>query len=295
VFLANARLVGEFTLSSKCDSLNDDRNFAPGTFVRLGQLQNRDSHDQGPLLPSLTRLRLTNPDRSSMSQLSLFFTPSLRSLEVTNVPKDQQSVLLSFLVTLVDEAPHVTTIILGPGVFETACLKACLNFKCLQHLELKEGSPSIDIDLLTAIGNLPELETFVLDDRIVGYNAEDGSYVLPTGFLRLRKLHVTGTMALIRLLHDAVGSAILQDLGLTLVRVRSTSVPSPSQFGGKKKSPKRLTQIPLSSYWIRRRRLFVIFSIVEGGSRLSEAFAWIISRTTTPMIPSSLGILKPYP
>jgi hypothetical protein len=103
--LGHARRVGEFTLSKNCDSSSDGFNFAPGTFVRLGQLQNRDS--PGPLLPALKRLRLNNPDEWSMSQLPLFFTPSLRSLEATNIPENQQSVLLSFLITLVDEAPHL--------------------------------------------------------------------------------------------------------------------------------------------------------------------------------------------
>jgi len=81
-----------------------------------------------------------------------------------NIPENQQPVLLSFLITLVDEAPHLTTIIFGPGILTTACLEACLNFLFLRHLELKEVKISIDFNLVTAIGTLPELDTFIVDD-----------------------------------------------------------------------------------------------------------------------------------
>ena len=231
-FLVHAGRVGELTLSRYCDNSNNSLKIAPGTFVRLCQLQNRDS--PGPLLPALKRLRLDNPDEWSMSQLPLFFTRSLRSLDVMNFPENQQSVLLSFLITLVDEAPHLATITFGPGILTTACFEACLNFLFLRQLELKEVNTSIDFNLLTAIGQLRELDTLVLDDR-GGCYREDSQEppIRSVGFICLKKLHITGTLTLIRLLCNAVGSAALEDLGLTLVR----SAPPP-RTQGKKKSKK---------------------------------------------------------
>ena len=198
--------------------------------MRLGQLQNRDS--PGPLLPALKQLRLNNPDEWSMSQLPLFFTPSLLSLEVMSVPENQQSVFLSFLITLADEAPYLTTITLGPGVLTTASLEACSNFKFLRHLELKEVNISIDFNLLTAIGKLRELDTLVLDDRNGCYRELSEEPIRSVGFISLKKLHITGALALIRLLCNAVGSVILEDLGLTVVR----SAPPPRSTKGKKQS-----------------------------------------------------------
>lgn len=135
--------------------------------MRLAQLKIRDA--PGPLLPSLKQLRVTEPNESSISQLSLFFTKSLRSLEATGVPEAQQSAFLSFLITLVDEAPLLSAITLGPKSFTANCLNACLKFNHLSDLRLLDAASSIDFDFLVAIGGLPELETFILNARTAIY------------------------------------------------------------------------------------------------------------------------------
>ena len=247
--------------------------------MRLGQLQNRDS--PGPLLPALKRLRINDPDEWSMSQLPLFFTPSLRSLEATNIPENQQSVLLSFLITLVDESPHLTTIAFGPGILTTACFETCLNFLSLRHLELKEVKISIDFKLVIAIGTLPELDTFVLDDRI-GYHERDDSDEEPlpnVGFLHLKKLHITGTLALLHLLCNAtLGSEVLEDLGLTLVRRSAPSQCGLSGSHGKRKNK----SLKGSSGWRVSRSsgeteidsmTTNFFHLLKGLSRPSKSFA----------------------
>ena len=135
--------------------------------MRLAQLKIRDA--PGPLLPSLKQLRVIEPNESSISQLSLFFTKSLQSLEATGVPGAQQSSFLSFLITLVDEAPLLSAITVGPGSFTASCLNACLKFDHLRNLELIDAASSIDFDFLVTIGGLPELEIFILNARTATY------------------------------------------------------------------------------------------------------------------------------
>ena len=135
--------------------------------MRLAQLKIRDA--PGPLLPSLKQLRVIEPNESSISQLSLFFTKSLQSLEATSVPEAQQSAFLSFLINLVDEAPLLSAITIGPGSFTASCLNACLKFDRLRNLELIDPASSIDFDFLVAIGELPELEIFILNARTATY------------------------------------------------------------------------------------------------------------------------------
>ena len=150
----------------------------------------------------------------------------------------RKSTIRAFII-LVDESPHLTTITFGPGILTTTCFETCLNFLSLRHLELKEAKISIDFKLITAIGTLPELDTFVLDDRIGYYERGDSDKEsLPNvGFLRLKKLHITGTLALIRLLYNAaLGSEVLEDLGLTLVRKSAPSQCGLSGSHGKRKN-----------------------------------------------------------
>jgi hypothetical protein len=135
--------------------------------MRLAQLKIRDA--PGPLLPSLKQLRVIEPNESSISQLSLFFTCSLQSLEATGVPEAQQSAFLSFLITLADEAPLLSAITIGPGSFTASCLNACLKFDHLRNLELIDAASSIDFDFLVAIGKLPELKSFILNARTATY------------------------------------------------------------------------------------------------------------------------------
>ena len=137
--------------------------------MRLAQLKIHDT--PGPLLPFLKQLRVIQPNELSISQLPLFFTESLRSLEATGVPTNQQSAFLSFLITLIGEAPLLSTITLGPGSFTSKCLNACLKFDHLSHLEILDAASSINFKFLVAVGGLPELETFILNARTAAYKS----------------------------------------------------------------------------------------------------------------------------
>ena len=135
--------------------------------MRLAQLKIHDA--PGPLLPSLKQLRVFGPNELSISQLSLFFGESLQTVEANSVPKEQQAAFLSFLITLIGEAPLLSTIKLGPGSFTASCLNTCLKFDHLRHLELVDAALSIDFDFLIAVGGLPELKNFILNARTATY------------------------------------------------------------------------------------------------------------------------------
>ena len=135
--------------------------------MRLAQLKIHDA--PGPLLPSLKQLRVIGPNELSISQLSLFFSESLQTVEANSVPKEQQAAFLSFLITLIGEAPLLSTIKLGPGSFTASCLNTCLKFDHLRHLELVDAALSIDFDFLIAVGGLPELKNFILNARTATY------------------------------------------------------------------------------------------------------------------------------
>ncbi|KIM36367.1 hypothetical protein M413DRAFT_449241 [Hebeloma cylindrosporum] len=163
---AYAQTIGEFALNSKLIG-DEQHDIALGALMRLAQL--KIHHTPGPLLPSLKQLRVIEPNESSISQLSLFFTGSLRTLKATGIPNNQQSTFLSFLITLAGEAPLLSSITLGPGLFTARCLNACLKFDHLRHFELLDAASSIDFYFLVAIGGLRDLETFILDARTATY------------------------------------------------------------------------------------------------------------------------------
>ncbi|KAF8965793.1 hypothetical protein BDZ97DRAFT_1811054 [Flammula alnicola] len=156
-----ARRITEFTLTDKQDP--NEHPIAPGALFRLSQLHN---HTQGPFFPSLNRLRIIVAD-SSLAQLSLFLTPSLRSLEFSGT---EENSFISYLATLADEASSLSSITLGPlSRISRESMTVCLGFRNLRELQLLDVLPTFDSELLEEIGKLPELETFVLDARSVDY------------------------------------------------------------------------------------------------------------------------------
>jgi len=227
-------------------------------------------------------------------------TNSLRSIELVNLTDSNKEVFSSFLITLADECPRLSSITLGqdPGRrLSSSLLSDCLKFSHLCELELKDVLAAIDFELLVTIGQaLPALESFILNARTAKYSPKplaippilpqlvaeergtggsmpditepedikddgfwggmsaaspwpgmaqssfagestssplvdeaapssslqaekaDVSSVPPPNFLSLKKLHVIGELVLIEELVRYVGSAVLEDLALTLVR-----------------------------------------------------------------------------
>ena len=130
------------------------------------------------LLPSLSRLRIIDAD-IYIAYLHLLYTPSLKTLEATNIPDHQHSNFFSFLTTLLYKAPLLEHIILGPGQFPLKSLQAILEFTYLRELELRDVASTFDFTFIQDVGALPNLEFFMLDARSCKYIvAEAGSQSL---------------------------------------------------------------------------------------------------------------------
>ena len=237
---------------------------SPATYVRLAQLHNLDA----PFFPSLKDLRIVDAN-SSLIHLNLLLSNSLRSIElVGKIDRTWEEVFLSFLITLADECPELSSIKLSSSL-STSVLENCLQFNHLRALELKDVLSELDFNLLSTIGQaFPRLEDFVLGARTTKYtraavlssssldsevsehsDGQDHPGLEPTsqsqqmesplrpepGFLRLEKLHITGSLELIQDLIESIPSPSLKEIGLTLVRSNRPKVPQKSQGSGKEK------------------------------------------------------------
>ena len=254
--------------------------------------------------PYLKHLRVIDAD-SSLSHLNFLLTNSLRSIKLVNLTDSNKEVFSSFLITLADECPRLSSITLGQDPsrrLASSLLTDCLKFSHLCELELKDVLAVVDFELLVTIGQtLPALESFILNARTAKYSpkplaipltlpqlvaeerATDGSTpdivvpqvrkdngflsegtaapslpgmaqssfaasssspqaenadvssVAPPDFLLLKKLHVTGELALIQDLIRYVGSTVLKDLALTLVRSTPPNIVMKSSGKWRKK------------------------------------------------------------
>ena len=170
-------MVTEFILTDG-DVENVRPNIALSTFFHIARLLEPNS----AFLPSLLCLRIINAD-TYFACLHLLLTPSLKTLEATNVPDHQHPTFFSFLTTLVHKTPLLEDITLGPGRFPLRSLQAIFKFTHLRRLELKDVALTIDFVFFQDLGVLPNLESFILDARSCEYTPrilEDPSGTLPS-------------------------------------------------------------------------------------------------------------------
>ena len=265
------RRVGTFILTDSSPAL-EGRTIPPATYIRLAQLHNLDT----PLFPSLKHLRIVDAS-SSLTHLTLLLSNSLRSIDFGNFDRTQEEMLLSFLITLVDECPELSSIKLISPILKPVWT-TCLKFDHLRTLEL--NVTYLKFELFSDIGQaFPQLEHFVLDARTAKYLrattppdfrrddniAELHSQISPSergstsaelsefhadgrdypgfeptpqyepmsvsvessrpAFLRLEKLHITGSLDLIQDLVKSIPSRCLEETALTLVRSKRPKFP----------------------------------------------------------------------
>jgi len=165
-FYNYAKRIGTLTLGQP-DSKNSGakKMISPQVFLRLGRLQGVD----GSLLPSLHRLQICTSDASYLDHLDLFLSPSLKSLEISEIPTEvgHSSSIMSFLDNTAEVSPDLESLSLGP--FELGpqkFLDSCVKFRQLRCLELCGVSLSITSvnTILSDIGSLEHLEKFVLEE-----------------------------------------------------------------------------------------------------------------------------------
>ena len=141
--------------------LDIESRIASHVFVHIARLQDANI----PLFPSLHHLRILKPS-SSLDCLPLLLSPALTTLELAGLATDDPhySSLLSFFECVVEEAPDLSTLILGPGVIESQIIQISLTYNNLRRLELL-GVCAITNRLLQDIGSLQCLEELVLRDN----------------------------------------------------------------------------------------------------------------------------------
>jgi hypothetical protein len=146
-------------------------SISPATYVRLAQL--RIHNPDAPFFPSLKHLRIVDA-KSSLFQLSFFLSNSLRSIELHNIDCTQEMVFSSFLITLANECPELSSIKLTSPVPESIW-ETFLKFNHLRALELKNALTQLDFSLFSTIAQaFPQLEQFILDARITEYKRAAG-------------------------------------------------------------------------------------------------------------------------
>ena len=152
--------MGRFILTDS----SQKRTISPATYVRLAQLHNPDV----PFFPSLKHLQIVDA-KSSLFQLSFFLSNSLRSIELQKIDYTQESVFLSFLITLVEECPELSSIKLALPVPKSVW-ETCLKFNHLRALELKNVLTQLNFSLFSTIAQaFPQLEQLILDARSAEY------------------------------------------------------------------------------------------------------------------------------
>jgi len=129
--------------------------------IRLIKLQSLCTQTN-TLFPSLKRLRIDNA-KSAMDYLDLFVTPSLEAIEITGVSEDHFDTFYSFFTTIADEAPGLSSLILGPGPMPSIVMGMSLTFRHLQRLEFMNISTSFNFDFLENIGRLESLQSLTVD------------------------------------------------------------------------------------------------------------------------------------
>lgn len=137
---------------------------SPQVFVRLAQLQD----PSGTLFPNLQYLRFAGIP-SVVDLLDLFLSPSLRTFDI-KATGPYWACAMSFLENAIDRAPNVTTFRLSatncPDHYSNGILDICFRYRCLQGLELVGVPLRITSQLLTDIGTLKHLQSFVFEEYV---------------------------------------------------------------------------------------------------------------------------------
>ena len=140
-----------------------ESRLASHVFVRIAQLQDANI----PLFPALHHLRILKPC-SSFDCLHLLLSSALTTLELQGTaidgPDPHYSSLLSFFECVVDEAPDLSTLILGPGEIKSQIIQKSMAYNNLRRFELL-GVCAITDRLLRDMGSLQCLEELVLRDK----------------------------------------------------------------------------------------------------------------------------------
>ncbi|KAH9474464.1 hypothetical protein JR316_0012923 [Psilocybe cubensis] len=162
VVVTFAKSIGQFTLKDLTSGTGTipEKSIHPGSFLRLIALCCQVN--PGPLFPSLHTLKIDGAG-TSLNQLNVFLTPSLRTFELTNVDVIYHESISIFLSTLAEEASKLAHISFGPGPVPTDWLNLCSKFKELSHLEIVESVQLKSYDCIQTLGGFKALESLKIN------------------------------------------------------------------------------------------------------------------------------------
>jgi len=187
----------------------------PSTYFRIAQLQS------SVFLPSLRHLRCSL-EAGSTSYIFLFLSPSLESLEFTNIAGSENKFVRPFLDAL--PSPMLNRIVLRTGRLSVDALTFIAQFKQLRSLELSDAAFMNKFVLCDVIGALPSLANLTL--KAISSQAEahcayvperlDSENGSPECFNTLETLRVTGSLRLILDLLNFIQSPGLKSIEVHL-------------------------------------------------------------------------------
>ena len=183
----------------------NDPELHPSTYFRIAQLQS------STLLPSLRHLRYSLDPRS-ISHIFFFPSPSLESLELTNIA-GFENLVGSFLATL--PSPMLSRIVLRAGRMSVDTFeKSIVQFKQLRSVELSDAVLINDFLLREVLGTLPSLANLTLAINSAVYLAENSTSKNegPKRFGALESVCLTGPFLLIQHLLDFIDSPNLKSI-----------------------------------------------------------------------------------
>lgn len=238
--------INEFTLTA----LPPGKRFPISAVFRLLQ------YLHGPLLPSIGRVKIANPDAEAMQYWSLICTPSLASISLDGIGVEHTKALSYLLDTLRTEAPNLSAISIGPGKVPPETPMQCIQFSQLRELSLSSTATSYDAEMHAAIVKLDKLEVLSLqidrDERgwtlFDNPNDEAADPILE----QLKSLHLSANIDFLTAFMPRIGSKTLERLSLTLLissdeamAAMDTSNPSVSKKKKMKKLSRAITSEPV--------------------------------------------------
>ncbi|CAA7263379.1 unnamed protein product [Cyclocybe aegerita] len=186
-----ARRVRELKLGP--DDGSTSPKIADMTFFRLA-LQQRPGK---ALFPSLKQLSILGAT-SSLFYLHLFLSPSLTSVEFTDITEISQPAIASFLMMLGSRAPSLHRLELSSLRLSPTIIASLQQCKSLRHFVLNDLKIAPELNLLDVLKSLPLLTVLttnvhsenVSDARPGGFH-DQTSYLNPTSH-SLKTLHLSG-------------------------------------------------------------------------------------------------------
>jgi hypothetical protein len=219
-------MVKEFTLK------HADENLAQSTFIQLTQLRPQPF----PALEIFRCLSVT----PSLSHLSLFISPTIKTVELGGCDSDNIHVVDPFLFSLTSNPWFSSPKLNHLALRGKATTASKIPFALFSHLQSLDIAGEVDLVSLKEIGAIPQLENLVIT---ISHSITRLEGVI--GFPRLKSLHVTASFPLMQSMLALVATIYMERVTLVAVctpafqRVCDTSIIVKKKMVAKGKKGKK--------------------------------------------------------